>query len=119
MTTFLDGPAKGKTLMLRRAVLFLRVVVKNEKGKDAWDACDQAGDEPSEGETIFAYICEGRPSMMHMLIRGKNKHAGGMYAVAEYKHVGFARQPAQSVMRTRATWEKWVEAQPECAAWPR
>lgn len=46
MTTFIDGPAKGQTLMLRRNPVYL--IVTEENGK--FDALDQLEDAPKPTE---------------------------------------------------------------------
>ena len=53
MTRFLDGPAAGNALMLRRAPLFLRVTIDAAGGKV--DALDQLDDDPQDGETVHVY----------------------------------------------------------------
>ena len=63
MTTFQDGPAKGKILMLKRAARFLRVVVD---GSGTVDALDQLDDQPGADEKIYAYEITARPGMMHI-----------------------------------------------------
>lgn len=102
MTTFVDGPAHGKTLMLHRAALFLRVVV-NAKGDI--DGLDQPDDEPKKDELIFLYVITKQPGHMHINARGGR---GGFYPIAEYRYV--AEQPADADMRTKAKWHTWVEA---------
>jgi len=67
MTTFKDGPAKGQTLMLRRAQMFLRVV---QDPKGTWDALDQPDDTPKPEERLYAYRIDGQPAMAHYCIRG-------------------------------------------------
>lgn len=52
MTRFIDGPAEGVTLMLKRTPVYLRVV-RNRQGK--WDALDQLDDSPASDEEIFVY----------------------------------------------------------------
>jgi hypothetical protein len=97
MTTFQDGPAKGKTLMLRRAPRFLRVVEKNGK----FDALDQLDDKPEPGENLFAYEITGRPGMMHIHKRG----GGGWYPIANYRFI--EPQPTDAEMRTIEAWHSW------------
>jgi hypothetical protein len=63
MTTFEDGPAKGQTLMLQRAPLFLRVVI-DPSGKV--DALDQLTDKPASNEKIFAYVLTAEPGRFHI-----------------------------------------------------
>lgn len=78
MTTFLDGPARGQTLMLRFAPQTLRVVV-DSKGK--WDALDLPEDTPRPDETVYLYERVGEAAMCH-LNAGKRS---GFYAIAQYE----------------------------------
>lgn len=100
MTTFDDGPAKGKHLNLRRAVHFLRVV-KAPNGDI--DALDQLGDTARPEETIYAYEISEAPSWCH--IRSGKKGASGFYAIARY-HL-FKDQPTDEVMRDNNAWSDW------------
>lgn len=103
MTTFLDGPAKGQHLMLRRRVRFLRVVV-SERG--VWDALDQVSDSPSVSEKLYAYEAHGEGGMCH--IRSSKKGSGGFYPMQDYKFV--VEQPDDATMRDVVKWVAWVEA---------
>ncbi len=107
MTTFVDGPAKGKTLMLRRAVVFLRVTV-NEAGEI--DALDQPEDTPKPSEEwIYAYINTGeREGNVHIRYGGNKKHLSGFYPMAEYRLYSF--QPPDEIMRDNAKWREWCES---------
>ena len=99
MTTFLDGPAEGQNLMLKRSPVFLRVVV----GQDGvWDALDQLGDSPRPGETIIAYRIDGEPGTCHLNFGGGK---GSWYSVAQYKYV--QNQPSEAVMRSHSDWRAW------------
>lgn len=102
MTTFHDGPAHGKTLMLHRKPILLRVVIDNAGEIDALDALD---DEPKAEESIYLYVIEKDAGMIH-INRGRGK--GGFYGIADYRF--YAEQPADEDMRKRAKWEAWVEA---------
>lgn len=54
--TFLDGPGKGQGLNLKRAPLFLRLVVKPD---GRIDALDQLEDRPADEERLYAYRLQG------------------------------------------------------------
>src|SRR4051812_34526056 len=108
MTTFEDGPAKGQTLMLQRAPLFLRVVV-DPSGKV--DALDQLTDTPASNEKIFAYVLTAEPGRFHIYKRARGS---GWYAIGSYKQV--FPQPTESVMRNNASWRDWTYLQPIPAA---
>lgn len=103
MTTFTDGPAKGQTLSLRRAPVFLRVT--EAAGK--FDALDQLEDTPEPHETLHAYVLASKPGSMHLCVRGKNRAAGGFYPLATYKLV--ENPPTDAVMR--AQWRAWTDQQ--------
>lgn len=62
MTTFKDGPAEGRTLLLRRAPTLLRVV--QEDGE--FDALDQLNDEPGPRESIYCYFLVENRGSVHL-----------------------------------------------------
>ena len=97
MTHFLDGPAKGKNLALRRRPLYLRVTMKGSE----CDALDLPSDEPRPGEQLFAYKLDPN-SMQGFACTGK-----GCYPISEYRFI--PEQPPQSVMLSLREWQNWVE----------
>lgn len=103
MTRFIDGPAKGQKLMLKRAAFFMRVVEENGK----WDALDQPGDSPRPGEKLYAYKVQGEVGMCHINMGSKG---GGFYPMAEYRMVD--PQPSDAEMREYSAWVAWCERQP-------
>lgn len=105
MTTFQDGPAKGKTLMLKRAPVFLRVT----ELLGEIDGLDQLTDEPEPGETLHAYVLTEKPGHMHL--NTGRKPGGGFFPIAVYKLV--ADQPNQSTMKETGAWQAWTRRQ-EC-----
>lgn len=115
MTTFVDGPAKGKTMNLRRAVVFLRVTRKRfalemqpepHTKADQFDALDQPEDTPADGEELFCYLNTGkRNGACHMRFGGKDKHRSGFYVMAEYAL--YPDQPPDAIMRDNARWREW------------
>jgi hypothetical protein len=78
MTTFLDGPAKGQCLSLRRSPELLRVVELNGK----WDALDQPEDEPKPGEKVHIYRLVEHLGSAMLCRRGGG---GGLCQIAKYK----------------------------------
>lgn len=109
MITFRDGPAAAVgSLLLRRAPVYLRVVVDETDGKV--DALDQLEDTPGPSERIYVYRRVGGISASHICYRGRNKHRSGWYAVAEYEHV--PEIDGESVRETEA-WREWCHGQPE------
>ena len=104
MTTFEDGPAKGKHLMLRRAPYFLRVTEANGN----WDALDQLADRSEPDEKLYAYEMIGLPGLCFVDCGGKQKHLSGRYAIASYRLV--ALQPDDIDMRLNDRWTTWCRA---------
>lgn len=111
MTTFLDGPATGQRLMLKRAPIFLRAV---QDAAGNWDALDQLEDEPAAGERIVVYQLAAPPSWAHVLKRGRDgdgNYAGsGFYTVAEYQVL--PTQPDDQDARENWRWRAWNSLQP-------
>jgi hypothetical protein len=103
MTRFINGPAHGQNLMLRRAPVFLRVTDDGTK----FDALDQHDDNPEPNERIYCYVMTQYLGGTHLLIRGKNRAAGGFYASAEYTFI--EEQPTDEEMRDNARWRRWTE----------
>lgn len=103
MTTFLDGPAQGQHLSLRRSPLYLRVVCD---AAGHWDALDQIDDTPAPGETIHAYRRAGAATVCHLLIRGnRDGRRSGWYSSAQYLHL--REQPSATELRDTALWQAW------------
>lgn len=107
MITFNDGPAHGVHLFLERAPFFLRVVVESN---GVWDALDQPGDRPSDGETIAAYWI--RPERIGRAFYdgtrgGRRTGWSSMCATYEY----FVPQPSDCAMRTNERWVIWCDNQ--------
>lgn len=100
MTTFLDGPAIGKTLMLRRTPIFLRVT---EEG-GSFDALNSPGDTARPTEKLFAYVMVRHHGSVHLNIAGGK---GGVFQRCDYKLIEL--QPADAEMRDQWTWGEWVE----------
>lgn len=100
VTRLLDGPAVGAALMLRRAPIYLRVVVDAAAAKT--DALDQLDDEPEPHETVHVYRqVEGTRAIVCI-------RPGGCYHGADYVHVPDV--DGESV-RDTAAWREWAEAQ--------
>lgn len=100
MTSFVEGPAKGQHLMLKRAAQFIRVV--EEAGK--WDALDQPEDTPKPTEKIYAYQVHGEVNTCHIRASGGR---GGFYPIANYRVV--AEQPDDATMRHDGLWTAWCK----------
>lgn len=102
MIRFLDGPAAGVELQLRRAPLILRVVF-NSRTKE-WDALDQEHDRAKPHEQIFLYRGSSRPTPM--LIRCSRPSRGGLYWTAEYRL--WPAQPTDLELRDENEFNRWV-----------
>jgi hypothetical protein len=106
MTRFLDGPAEGVTLLLKRAPFFLRAV----QAKDGtWDALDQLTDTPRSDETIAVYQVTAEPGWVHICSRGRNGFGGGRYVTAEYRLA--SDPPSADVARDATSWREWANTE--------
>lgn len=109
MIRFIDGPAQGcQGFCLQRAPLYLRVV---QSAEGEWDALDQPGDSPREGETVHAYLRVGPAGSVHVQRSGPGGRGRqcSWYATGEYVLV--APQPDQDVLRDTTAWQEWATAQ--------
>lgn len=105
MTRFVDGPATGVTLLLKRAPVYLRAV---HTDADGWDALDQLDDQAKSGEEIVVYKLEGEPTFMHIR-RDRRAGGGGFFRGGEYRVV--KPQPDDEDVRSNVKWRAWVSAQ--------
>ncbi len=103
MTTFKNGPASGKSLMLKRAPHFLRVT----QCGDAIDALDQIEDSPRADEALTAYEIVGKATSCHLRLCGNARKASGFYMMATYTMV--FPQPDEATMRDNELWRQWAE----------
>lgn len=105
MSKFLDGPAAGTTLMLRRAPVWLRVVIAPD---GTVDALDQPSDTPAADEAVHVYRQhEGTHTAAFICRTGKSP--GGRFEFADYRYVAHA---PTAELRDRAAWQAWCMAQP-------
>lgn len=100
MTKFLDGPAMGAFLSLKRAPMFLRVV----RGR-GFDALDQPDDTPAAHEELSAYVREGEASDIHI---NRGRKGSGFYKVAQYRYI--EQQPDDATMRDNQKWQEWCQS---------
>lgn len=101
MTKFLDGPAAGKTLMLKCAPMLLRVT---EAGGN-FDALDRHTDEPRFDEVLTLYRLKEQQGSCHVRYGGNKKHISGFYPMATYEL--HPEQPADAIMRDPKLWAEW------------
>ena len=99
MTEFLDGPAAGQCLMLRRAPLYLRAAV-TRGDPPTWHALEQAAAEPRPGEDLVAYRRVGPLAAAKLW--------GGYFALAKYRAID--PPPDAATLRDNATWQAWCLA---------
>jgi len=104
MTTFEDGPAEGKTLMLQRTPVLLRVVVSPD---GAVDALDQPDDIWNPGEQITVYILASRVGSMFVDGVRDGKRFGHRTSSGRYRV--YSRQPPQERARQTDDWVEWCQ----------
>lgn len=103
MSTFVQGPAHDKELVLHRAPIYLRVVV-GAGGKI--DALDLLEDEPERDEVVHVYRRRGTANVMFACSR--RGRGGGRYEYGVYEWLsGVDGEP----LRETAAWRAWVDAQ--------
>lgn len=105
MTTFLDGPAYGTTLFLKRAPHYLRVVLGPDGPTHTGtvDALDQLDDVPRSDERIVVYEMTAGPTHVHI---NRGRKGCAWYRGGEYRMV--AAQPEDAVLRSTESWRAWV-----------
>lgn len=115
---FLDGPAAGQSLGLRRVPIFLRVVIDRETGKV--DALDQLDDVPRPTEEVHVY--EGDRSTLFALrgdiivcVRGADGMQQAATGSGEYH---YRPDVDGETVRDTEAWRAWCRAQPEAAEVP-
>lgn len=103
MVKFIDGPANGAELSLRRAPKYLRVVVGIN---GLVDALDQKEDKPTKEESVHAYIqCWRSYHFGWMCTRNS-----GCFIVGDFNYKFMSEQPSDEVIRDLSSWEQWVES---------
>lgn len=98
MIRFLDGPAAGVVLWLKRAPVLLRAVEHHGK----WDGLDQIEDDPQPGESVHVYVRSSAVRAVHV---SRRSGGGGVYPMADYRYA--SRQPGGEHGRDRAKWRQW------------
>jgi len=112
MITFVDGPAPGQTLVVRRAKFFLRVTFDGSK----WDCLNEYFDTAAAGETLYVYLLIEKPTAVHLKMTKRSQ--SGWYAMARYRFL--PEQPADADIRENASWRIWCLAQEDLLAeWKR
>jgi len=102
MVEFIDGPAVGKFLDLKRAPAFIRLTEDNGK----FGALDQIGDEPKASENITVYILTSPVQRYHLKRSGKYKGQSGWKIRARYKQ--HSEQPEDGILRDNEQWQSWA-----------
>lgn len=105
MIQFVDGPACGTALELRRAPIFLRVVIAAD---GSVDALDQLDDVPQPRETIHVYRLRGSVFRGIACSRGRGGRGCQHFLAARY--VLHDSQPGEAV-RDNAAWRAWASGQ--------
>jgi hypothetical protein len=102
MIQLTDGPAGGRGLLLKRAPVFLRIVIAPD---GTVDGLDQPGDKPEPTEAVFAYVRTSENGVVHL----SGKNVSGFYPIATYQ---LQTPPLpESILRNRASWEQWANAE--------
>jgi hypothetical protein len=118
MATFIDGPAAGVTLELKRCPYLLRVVRRIGTGKAGgpdlkgpvevpvigWDALDQPEDRPEPAETIYLYKADLSTVGRAHVCRSPRSRSGWI-TWADYHFVD--PQPSEMELRVQAEWEHY------------
>lgn len=108
MVNFLDGPAAGKRLALKRIPILLRVV---QSANGEWDALDQISDTPRPGEKIFVYRRrDDHPIQKYHLYCARGR-GSGWYWEAWYSVL--PEQPGDEHVRETKAWQEWATAHVE------
>jgi len=103
-TRFVDGPAKGRTMLLNRAPLMLRVV---QAACGCVNALDKLDDKPQDDELVFLYIMVGPVGdWVFVSFSGRNGQCrGGQFRSATYRLL--PGQPEPRHLREREAWNEW------------
>jgi hypothetical protein len=103
---FINGPAAGVDIDLRRAPIMLRVV-RSRYGN--WDALDQPHDEAQSTESIYVYRMIGQANWYHC--RSSKRSISGFHATATYEFL--PEQPPDHCIRTTKAWAEWCDSNKE------
>src|SRR5262245_10530111 len=110
-TKFIDGPAEGQILLLRRAPLLLRVVIDQQR---TWDALDQLTDTAEPNEKVYVYQLVKDEGTMQL---NMGRRGGGWYRVATYRLYG--DQSDQETLHDNSKWQEWAQRESKLGrAWP-
>ena len=109
MIEIIDGPAAGHTLTLRRAPLYLRVVIAPDGTVDALDQLDDVA-RPEERIHVYERHADGPSGQVHVCGRGPGA-ASGWYAIGRYRHLA-GPPPSESILRDREAWRAWCRRDP-------
>lgn len=99
----------GGSISLRRTPLYLRFTVVGLHGPwPVWDALDQPGDQPNEGEIMIAGRL-GLKGQVHVDRTVNGRHVGEWWASAIYDVC--ESQPSQELMGDWEQWQAWCHEQ--------
>lgn len=106
MISFVDGPAAGQVVTLKRAPRYLRVTCTRKGREPTWDALDQLGDEPRADEALYAYRLVEGGHPVHLCM--SPRRLSGWYVMGKYALV--EPQPDDRTMRVTEAWRAWCVA---------
>jgi len=107
MAKFLDGPAAGVSLSLRRAPMLLRVVQNRET--KTWDALDQLTDSPADNEDIYLYYIHPESFFKAHVCRSPRRLSGWL------EEADYSLLPAtllridEEILRDQEVYAAWCE----------
>ncbi len=108
MTRFVDGPARGITLLLTSSPLFIRAVRDRHNvldNHDGWSALLFKAAEPKRTESVYAYRLVACRGTIQVRRTGRPDDSTVAYTVADYSLV--EDQPDDAVMRDWLRWSEW------------
>lgn len=108
-TTFIDGPAAGQKLSLRRNPLLLRVThdpVTNSTVGGVWDALDQPNDKLGRSEKVYLYRLTGPPGYVHVRA-ARGSGLGGSWCTGVYSVM--LVQPDREILRDNEAFGRWCD----------
>lgn len=103
---FVDGPAAGIQIPLRRRPILLRIVHSPAAG---WDGLDQLDDSPAPEERVFLYWRKQEGQWCH--VDGRDAKTGKRFGrtewIVDFFHVSDG--PTEEILRDNGKYRDWCE----------